>query len=240
MVAAAVIGSAVVGGVLSSQAQGDAADTAAGAQTATSGAQIAESRRQFEAIRELLKPYADAGLKSIGAQQDLIGLNGAQPQQDAITGLQNSPLFTSMTKTGEDAILQNASATGNLRGGNVQRALSQYRPALLAQLIESQYGKLGGITSIGQNAAAGTGNAGMQTTNAINAALGEMGAAQAGGALAQGRANAGLYNSLGGGVGMYGALGRFGGGGATDSYADIAGAGSRGFIDPINFGSNFG
>jgi hypothetical protein len=62
---------------------------------------------------------------------------------------------------------QTPRATGGLRGGNVQAALGQFQPQLLAQLIDQQYSRLGGLTSIGQNAAAGVGNAGMSTGNSI-------------------------------------------------------------------------
>jgi hypothetical protein len=51
MVAAAIIGSAVVGGVMSSKASGDAADTAAEASGRASDASIAEQRRQYDLNR---------------------------------------------------------------------------------------------------------------------------------------------------------------------------------------------
>lgn len=203
MVAAAVVGAAVVGGVMSSQAQADAADSAASAQQASTSASIAEQRYQFDQLQKLLKPYSDAGLKSLSSQQDLIGLNGNDAQQKALDALQNSSQFNGLVKQGENAILQNASATGGLRGGNTEAALAQFRPQMLSQLINDQYTKLGGITSLGQNAAAGQGNAGMQSANAISNLLQQSGAAQAGAALAAGKAQAQTWNTLGNSVGMY-------------------------------------
>lgn len=211
MVAAAVIGSSVVSGLMSSQAQSNAADTAAGAQTAASQAGIAEQGRQFDAVRKLLEPYVNAGTGALTGQQNILGLNGAPAQQDAYDQIQQSPAFTSLTKTGENAILQNASATGNLRGGNTQGALAQFRPQLLAQLIQSQFQNLGGLTSLGQNAAAGVGNAGMNTGNQVTSLLQQQGAAQAGAALANGRAQAGAYGALGGGLGLFSGMNGFGG-----------------------------
>lgn len=207
----ASIGGSIIGGLLSSDAQGDAADTAAGAQTYAAELGIAEQRRQFDAVRELLKPYSEAGIGALTGQQDLLGLNGAGPQQAAYGALETSPAFTSLTKTGENAILQNASATGGLRGGNVQGALAQFRPALLAQLIDSQFKNLGGLTSIGQNAAAGVGNAGMNTGNQVTALLQQQGAAQAGAALANGRAQANAFGAVGGGLGLFAGMGGFNG-----------------------------
>lgn len=203
MVAAAVVGASVVGGVMSSQAQSDAASSAASAQQASSAASIAEQQRQFDALQKLLKPYSDAGLSSLTAQQNLLGLNGDSAQQTAISGIQNSSQFKALQQQGENSILQNASATGGLRGGNTQGALAQFSPQLLNQLINEQYTKLGGMTSLGQNAAAGQGNAGMQSANSISNLLQQSGAAQAGNYLAQGKADANMWSGLGSSVGMY-------------------------------------
>lgn len=213
-IATAIVGSAVIGGVMSSNAQQDAANTAAGAQTAASQASIAETRRQFDAIQALLSPYVGAGTGALSAQQDLLGLNGAGKQQSAISSILASPEFSAMTQQGENAILANASATGNLRGGNTQAALAQFRPQVLAQLISDRYSKLGGLTSLGQNAAAGVGNAGMQTGSQVAGLLQQIGSAQAGAALAGGRADAGMWNNIAGSVGLVAAMKGFGGIGA--------------------------
>ena len=209
-VAVAVAGSTIVSGMMASDAQSEAASTAAGAQTEASAAGIAEQRRQFDAIKALLKPYVDAGGDSLGAQRGILGLNGPDAQKDAISGIEGSPQFQALTQQGENAILQNASATGGLRGGNVQAKLAQFRPALLAKLIEEQYGRLGGITSLGQNAAAGTGNAGMTTGTNVANLLQQSGAANAGAALAAGKADAQMWGNVAGGIGQFAALGGFG------------------------------
>lgn len=201
-IVAGAIGASVVGGVLAGDAQEDAANAAAGAQRDASAAQIAESRRQFDEIRKLLEPYTKAGPQALTAQQNLIGLGGTAAQQQAIRALETSPQFTSLVKSGENAILQNASATGGLRGGNVQAALAQFRPNILSSLIEGQYAKLGGLTSIGQNAAAGVGNAGMASSSQINQALGNIGSAQAGAALASGQAQANMIGGISQGIGQ--------------------------------------
>ena len=227
-VAAAVVGAAVVGGVASSSAQKSASNKAANAQTKSAEAGVAEQRRQFDAMQKLLAPYSKAGVGALGAQQNLLGLNGGTAQSQAIQALQQSPQFTSLLQQGENSILQNASATGGLRGGNTQAALAQFSPALLAQTINDQYAKLGGITSLGQNAAAMQGNAGMQTGNNIANLLGQAGSAQAGNALAQGRANAGMWNSLAGGIGTYAGMGGFG-----QPTAAVGGATSGGLMSEL-------
>lgn len=207
--AAVVAGAAVVGSAVSSRNSAKAAGKAADAQSEASAAGIEEQRRQFDKMVELLSPYAKAGTGSLAAQQNILGLGGAAAQQAAISGIEQSPYFQSVAQQGENAILQNASATGGLRGGNTQGALAQFRPQLLNQLVQQQYQNLGGITALGQNSAAQQGNAGMQSANSIGNLLQQGGAAQAGGYLGQASAQnqlIGNLTSLGGlGLGAYNA-----------------------------------
>lgn len=206
-VAVAVAGAGLVGSMVAADSQGDAANAAAGAQTESARLGVEEQRRQFDRVRELLQPYVDAGTSALPKQQDLAGINGAQAQQAAIQALQQSPGFQSQLQLGENRMLANASATGGLRGGNLQAALAQFAPHLLAQTINDQYGRLGGFTSIGQNAAAGVGNAGMQTGNNITSLLQGAGGAQAQAALAGGRAQAGMWGGIGQAAGTYFGMG---------------------------------
>jgi hypothetical protein len=184
MVAAAVIGGAVIG----AGATAYSGSKAAGAQKDASAAGVAESRYEFDEAKKILKPYVDAGTGSLTAQQDLLGLNGPEAQQKAIAGIQGSPEFASLTQQGEEGILQNAAATGGVRGGNTQGALAQFRPQLLSQLINDKFAKLGGITQMGQASAAGQASAGIQTGSNIASLLQASGAAQAGKYMAQGQA----------------------------------------------------
>ena len=145
-------------------------------------------------VRELLKPYVEVGTPALQQQQALIGLQGQEAQQQAISALEQGAGFQARVRQGEEALLQRASATGGLRGGNIQAALAQFRPQMLQQEIETQYGRLGGLTSLGQQSAAGVGTAGLQTGARVAGLYGDVGAAQAGKELAQGQAMAGLFN----------------------------------------------
>lgn len=206
IVAGAAIG--LVGSVASADAQRSAGNKAADAQTRAAQLSVDEQKRQFDAIQKLLAPYVSGGTAAFGAQGDLAGLNGASKQQSAIAAIASSPQFSTLAKQGEDSILANASVTGGLRGGNVQGALGQFRPQLLNQLITQQYERLGGLSSLGQNAAAMTGNAGMHTTDAISQLLQSQGSAQAGAALSAGRANGTLINGASSALGQI--IGGFG------------------------------
>lgn len=239
--AVAGIGSAIIG-KKSASSSAAAATQAADTQAAAQQQAIAEQARQFDEIRALLKPYVEAGKPdltqpyiqagpgAVQAMQGLAGLRGPAEQQAAIDQIKNSAQFQELAKQGEQGILQNASATGGLRGGNVQAALSQFRPALLNQLIESQYGKLAGLTSLGstsaqnllnlgQASAAGTAAAGQQSAQNIGNLMVGQGAAQAGGIIGAAQANAqgmgAISNALTGGFQNAALLSILGKGGGT-------------------------
>jgi hypothetical protein len=245
-------GSSIYGSNKASKAAKSASNTQAAAQ----GQAISEQRRQFDAIRELLSPYIQAGKPeltqpyigagpgALQAMQGLAGLRGAGEQQSTIGQIQQGAQFQELARQGEQGILQNAAATGGLRGGNVQAALSQFRPALLNQLIESQYGKLAGLTSLGstsaenllrlgQASAAGTAAAGQQSAQNIGNLLVGQGQAQAAGQI--GAANAfaqgasGITGAIGGGMQNYMLMQALqGGGGFGGGYNP--GAGQVGMI----------
>lgn len=224
--ALAIAGAGLAGSLISSRSADKAADAQTAAAQSGIDAQlestqlgIDEQRYQFDEIQKLLSPYADAGQSSLMGQLDLLGMSGADAQQGAIAGIAGSPQMQALTQQGENAMLQNASATGGLRGGNTQAALAQFRPQMLSQLIDQQYSRLGGLTSVGQNAAAGVGNAGMAAGQNISgllqqsgtnqaALLQQQGAAQAGNALAQGNA---LQSGIGSIANAYGTYKGFGG-----------------------------
>jgi hypothetical protein len=175
---------------MQASAAGDAAAIQAGA--AEEG--VAEQRRQFDSLQALLKPYTEAGLPALEQQQALIGLRGPEEERAAIERISGGERFQEITRQGEEAILSRASATGGLRGGNVQQALAQFRPQVLNQLIEEQYGRLGGMTTLGQRSAAGVGAAGMDTGVNVSNLLAQQGAARAGGELGEARAYGQLFN----------------------------------------------
>jgi hypothetical protein len=205
---AALAGIAVGGATLvSGYMQGEAAQDAAAIQGQASQAGIEEQRRQFNKVQELLKPYTEAGVPALEAQQAFLGLKGPEAERAAIERIQGGQTFQALQQQGENALLQNASATGGLRGGNLQGALAQFRPALLSNLIEQQYGRLGGLTTLGQNAAAGTGAAAQTMGTNVTNLLGQQGAAAAGAEIAQGKAFGAIPAAISGGLGLFSGLG---------------------------------
>jgi len=189
-----VTGVMVGGTLLSAKMGADAAESAAASQAGSAQAGIAEQRRQFDFVQNLLRPYTEAGLPALEQQQAFLGLRGPEAERAAIERISGGPRFQEITRQGEEAILSRASATGGLRGGNVQQALAQFRPQVLNQLIEEQYGRLGGMTTLGQRSAAGVGAAGMETGENVSNLLAQQGAARAGGELGEARAYGQLFN----------------------------------------------
>jgi len=202
----------LISGYLQKRSSDKAAEKAAQAQVAGAQAGVSEQRQQFEDVQRLLAPYVQSGTSAIGGQEALLGLSGPEEQQKAIAAIQDSPQFGAITQQGENAILQNASATGGLRGGNVQASLAQFRPQVLSQLIEKQYGRLGQLSTLGQASAAGQAAQAQRLGETISGQYGQIGSAQAGQALAQGANNVRwtgtVGNVVGQGIGAY-AQGKF-------------------------------
>jgi hypothetical protein len=184
-------GSTILGGAVQARGARKAGDIQA--QAAEMG--VEEQRAARLATEKLLAPYVKAGTGSLQGQQALLGLLGPEAQQQAYSGIELSPIFQSMVQQGEAGILANASATGGLRGGNIQAALGQFRPQMLQSMIQDQYQNLAGLTSLGQQAAAGQASYGQQTAANIGNLYGQMGQARAGAALGQAQALGNVLNT---------------------------------------------
>jgi hypothetical protein len=217
-----------LGSITGATAAARGAQEASATQAASAERGIEEQRRQFDTMVELMSPYLAVGAPALTAQQALIGLQGPEAEQAAIDRLTGGSRFQELTRQGEEAILSRASATGGLRGGNVQAALAQFRPQLLNQLIEEQYSQLGGLTNIGQSTAVRQAAAGQQTGQNVANLLANQGAALAGGQLAAGNVNRQIFGDVLGALKTGGeAFKAFGGGPA----AAAGGSGAAAFSD---------
>jgi hypothetical protein len=228
-------GSALIGGtsLLGGSMQASASREAAEVQAASQAQALAEQRRQFDIASQQLQPFGvgDFGSEAIirslqrtstpflesEAGGQLLALLGVPTyggstagleaaQQAEISRIEQSPAFREQVRQGEEALLQRASATGGLRGGNIQAALAQFRPQLLSQEIDKRISQLGGIAGAQSEqalqalnlrgaAAARQASSGVQFGQNIGQTLGNIGAAQAQGALSGGRAVAGQFIS---------------------------------------------
>lgn len=196
--AAAIAGiGSIAGGLISSSGTSDAA----AAQQQESQAAIGEQQREFNITQQNFAPYLQAGTGALGSLGTLLGLNGNGPLQSAINNLKASPLYTSLYNTGNETILQDASATGGLRGGNTQRSLADFGSSLLSSVIQNQIGNLSGIAGMGEGATGSLGVLGQNNANSISSLLQSIGASRAGAATTNAGIWSGVTNNL---AGMFG------------------------------------
>jgi hypothetical protein len=198
-VATAIIGSAVIGGVVQSKA----AKKAVGAQTAASEAALAQQESAFSRLQSSLKPYTEGGGEAFSGLLDMMGVRGPERASQAVIDVEASPQFESMTRQGEEAILANAAATGGLRGGNVQQSLAQFRPQVLNQLLQQKFARLMETSRLGQASAAGVGAGAIQTGGTAGNILLNQGEAIGQGNIAQGNIQAGLIGGAGSELSRY-------------------------------------
>jgi hypothetical protein len=139
------------------------------------------------------------------AMSPFAGMTGQEAQATAVKQIADSPLLQELTRQGEEAILQQASATGGLRGGNTQAVLAQFRPQMIQNEIDKQFARLGGLSAMGQSAisqnpAVGTAYS-MPGNSNIGGYLSNLGTINAQGAQAQGQAAANSIGSIAQGIG---------------------------------------
>jgi len=180
----------VAAGAYAANKRASAARRAAGQQIDMYNRGVSEQEAKLADIKDLLSPYTDLGKKALESQGNLIGLGTPEQQRKAISNIEQGPQFQAMQQQGENSLLQNASATGGLRGGNIESALAQFRPSLLSSLIQQQFSQLGGLSGQGLQASNALSGFTQNTGNNKSQLFGQIGAAQAGATNAQGAANA--------------------------------------------------
>lgn len=201
----------IFGAAKKKKAAGKAADAQIAALQQGIGAvtqQQAQSQARIDEAMKAFLPFIQGGTEAFQAQGDLLGLGGADKQAAAIAALEQSPLFKRTIASGTDLTLANASATGGLRGGNVQRGLADFGADTLASVIQDQLTRLGGLSGQGLGAAGsqaqgqlGAGALGADAASALASLFSGQGAAKAGGILGKANASAEMYGHIAGGLG---------------------------------------
>jgi hypothetical protein len=219
----------LVGSFLGAGAQKKASHKAEQAMLAYLDKAIGEESRQYDQTRADFSPFLQTGTAAVQPLGDLAGVNGNDKWATAIEQLKASPLYQSLFRSGEEAVLSNASATGGLRGGNTERSLADFGSDTLAKTIIQQLQTLGGVANMGQEAAGSVGAFGANKANTVASLFGDQGSARAGGLLTRGGINAGMWNNIGGFLdqAVQAALGGIGGipGGGSNVMAGL-GAGT--------------
>ena len=171
--AAAAVGT-IVGGSMSSSASKKAAKSQADATDRASQVQW----DMYDQTRKDLAPYSDAGKTSLSQLMEKMQDGGYFTQNYTGQDLYDDPSYKFRLQQGLDGVQQGAAAQGGLLSGATQKALNNYAQNAASQEYSNaynrftadqtnQYNRLSNIVGMGQNAAAMTGNAGMQTGQAV-------------------------------------------------------------------------
>jgi hypothetical protein len=228
MVAAAIVGAAVIGGV----ATGVASSNAASATENATNSAVNEQEWAIQQQENLSAPYRALGSAAIGQYESLLGLgpNGAAGELQA---LQNTPGYQFTKQQGEQSTVNQASAMGLGLSGNTLEGLDQFNTGLADQTYQNALTNSENAVTIGQNAAAGTGTAIAGGANNISSALINQGNTIAGIDVNEA---AGLTKALSGASSNYLTMNTLaslqnpgGGGGNISNVPGLAGAQAGGF-----------
>lgn len=148
MVAAAIVGSAVVGGVVSSKASSKAAKTAKN----TAAANNALEERIRAQNQAALQPYIDAGIKPTGAIQALLGFGGPDAmaeQNKAFENFRNSAGYQDQFNEGVRSLQAGFGNKGLLDSGAATKAAIRYGQSQANRSFNDYYSKLTGQQQVG-------------------------------------------------------------------------------------------
>lgn len=186
----------LVGDIIGDQANKSAVKKAGKAEIEFLQKGIDEQGREYDLSRADQKPYMDFGTTALPQLGDLLGLNGPDAASTAIAALKQSPIFTSLFNTGQEATLQNASATGGLRGGNTEGALYDLGSNTLSQVLQNQIQNLFGAAGVGQGSTTTVDALGANKANAVTNLLSGMGQVKAGTILGKQQVDNNLSNQI--------------------------------------------
>ncbi len=141
-------------------------------------------------------PYTLAGSDAIGQINQLT--NGSMTADQLSAQIMQNPLYAARYNNGQEALLQNAAATGGLRGGNTRRGLADFGSDTLAQVYQQILGNLGSVANLGLGAQGQVTGVGQNTANAVTGLQTQQGQTRAQDYLARGGITAGMFNSAGG------------------------------------------
>lgn len=222
MVAAAIIGGAVVGGLATSRAGSKAADAQVEAADRSSQTQ----QHMFDVNREDMTPWRDAGRDALDRMTDEIGPGGDYARDFKLSDFQKDPGYAFRMREGLQALERSGAARGGLLGGRTGKELQRYGQDYASGEYSTAYNRfnadrdrrfnrLASIAGVGQTATRDVANMGTQTANSIAENQIGVGNARAAGAVAQGNAVGGAANSIGNWFMMNKFLGGNSGGGGS-------------------------
>jgi hypothetical protein len=214
-VAAAVVGGAVVSGVMSSDASKSAADTQANAANNAAQTQL----NMYNQTRSDQAPWRAAGSNALSAISGGFGMGPASggvgfgqfnhtfDANDLKNGL--APNYDFQLQQGMGAINNQASMTGGLVGGNALKGINDYAQNYASGAYQQAfnnyntnqtniYNRLANIAGLGQTSNGQTAQAGTAAAGNIGSAQLAAGASQAAGTIGSANAISGAVNNAAG------------------------------------------
>lgn len=155
MVAAAAIGSAVIGAAGSAYS--------ASQQSGGSDKAAANTMKMYQQTRSDLLPFMQGGQSALSSLQGLLGLNGAggpNGSTSMLANLQNYPGYQFAFNQGLQGLDRSAASRGLLLSGAQVKDAQTYGQGQADQLFGTYAGQLSGLAGLGENAAAKTGDIG--------------------------------------------------------------------------------
>lgn len=189
-----------IGGLLGGGKAKKASKKAEAAQLEYLNKALAEQQRQFDITRTDYEPLLGLLAPSVGQLGDAIGLNGTDKQQAFMDLVQASPALAAQIRNGEESILASASATGGLRGGNVQRGLANFRSDAFVDELNAQLARLAGAAGLGSGATDAVSAFGARKSENVGELYNLMGQARAGGISTRGGISNQMWSNLGSGL----------------------------------------
>ena len=195
MVAAAIVGGAVIGGVASNMAAGIAADAQMQAGQESNATQLA----MYNQTRADQEPWRKAGMGALDQMSSGTAPGGDFNRDFTLADFQKDPGYQFRMDEGQRGLEAGAAARGGLLNGGTLKALSRYGQDFASGEYSNAYNRfnndrtqrfnrLSSLAGTGQTAATNVGNMGTQTAYGIGQTQQAMGNARASGYVGQANA----------------------------------------------------
>jgi hypothetical protein len=197
MVAAAVIGSAVVGGAVSMRGASKAAKAQTRAAKRSDARLEAANRRQ----EELQEPFRQAGLTAQSEIMRLLGVGGdatapgygSMAKQFGMDQFQQDPGYAFRQSESLKAMERSAAARGNLLSGSTMKGIQRFSQDLASQEYQNAFNRYQVERAARLNPLQSLMGSGQSAANIMTGAAGNLGQGLAAGELAAGQARASGY-----------------------------------------------
>jgi hypothetical protein len=197
MVAAAVIGSAVIGGGVAMSASSKAAK----AQTKAAQDANAAQERMFQRQTELQEPFRQGGLTAQNEIMQLLGIGGDKTAAGygslgkafGTEQFQQDPGYAFRQSEGMKALERSAAARGNLLSGSTLKGVQRFGQDLASQEYQNAFNRYQTERAAKLNPLQSLMGAGQSSANVLTGAAGQMGQNEASNIYNAGQARASGY-----------------------------------------------